>query len=221
LRLTDPEIFVEELLVGKLGIRGLVVGYDFRFGKGGRGDTGMLKEMSGQYGFFFEMVDAITLHGEKIGSNRIRKLIMEGDAKKTEQFLGRPYSIEGRVLRGYGRGAGIGFPTINLETEFELIPKNGVYITEVEVDNKKYPSVTNIGYNPSFGNTTRSIETFILDYSADLYGKEISLYFHEWIRDEMKFDSVEELKNRIAMDVEAAKAYFTTEAVAWGSDMKK
>ena len=110
LRLTDPEAFVEGTLVGKLGIKGLVVGYDFRFGKGGRGDTEMLDALSAQYGFFFEKVDAITLNGEKIGSNRIRKLIIDGDVRKSEAFLGRPYTVEGRVSRGFGRGAGIGFP---------------------------------------------------------------------------------------------------------------
>jgi riboflavin kinase/FMN adenylyltransferase len=208
LRLTDPEEFVEELLVRKLGIKGLVVGYDFRFGKGGKGDTEMLDALSGRYGFFFEKVDPITLDGEKIGSNRIRKLIIEGDVKKSEAFLGRPYAIEGRVLRGFGRGAGIGFPTINVDTEYELIPKNGIYITEVRVDEKKYPSVTNIGYNPTFGNVARSVETFIIDYSSDLYGKEVTIFFHEQIRNEKKFDSVEALKERIEMDVEAARAYF-------------
>jgi riboflavin kinase / FMN adenylyltransferase len=209
LRLTDPEAFVRDILVGKLGIKGLVVGYDFRFGKGGKGDTEMLDALSGRYGFFFEKVDPITLDGEKIGSNRIRKLIIEGDVKKSEAFLGRPYALEGSVLRGFGRGAGIGFPTINVKTEHEIIPKNGVYITEVGIGEKKYSSVTNVGYNPTFGNVARSVETFIIDYSADLYGKEVAIYFHERIRDEMKFDSVDELKNRIEADVEAARAYFS------------
>ena len=210
LRLTDPEVFVADILVRKLGIKGLVVGYDFRFGKGGRGDTEMLAAFSSQYGFFFEKVDAITLNGEKIGSNRIRKLIIDGDVRKSETFLGRPYAIEGRVLRGFGRGAGIGFPTINVETEYELIPKNGVYVTEVRVDEKKYPSVTNIGYNPTFGSTaSRSIETFIIDYAADLYGKGVTIYFHGRLRDEIKFDSVDELKRQIQTDVDTAKAYFS------------
>ena len=100
------------------------------------------------------------------------------------------------------------FPTINVETEYELIPKHGVYVTEVGVDEKKYQSVTNIGYNPTFGNIARSIETFILDYSADLYGKEVTIYFHDRIRGEKKFDSVDELKKQIDMDVEATRTYF-------------
>jgi riboflavin kinase / FMN adenylyltransferase len=207
-RLTDPEIFVADILVGKLGIKGLVVGYDFKFGRGGRGDTHILKHLSGQYGFSFESVEVITLNNEKIGSNRIRKLIMTGDVKRAEFFLGRPYAIEGRVLRGYGRGGDIGFPTINIETEFEVIPKNGVYISEVEVDDKKYWSVTNIGYNPTFNNQEKSIETFILDFSDNLYGKDVSLYFYERIRNEIKFNNIDELKQRIGIDVQTARAYF-------------
>jgi riboflavin kinase / FMN adenylyltransferase len=207
-RLIDPEEFVREILVGRLGIKGLVVGFDFKFGKGGRGDTHILEHLSRQYGFFFEAVEAITFNNEKVGSNRIRKHIMSGDVKKAEFFLGRPYTIEGRVLKGYGRGGGIGFPTINIETDFEIIPKNGVYISEVEVDNKRYRSLTNIGYNPTFNNQDRSIETFILDFSDNLYGKEVSLYFHERIRDEIKFNNVDELINRINMDVKIAGLYF-------------
>jgi riboflavin kinase / FMN adenylyltransferase len=207
-RFTGPEAFVKDILIEKLGIKGLVVGYDFKFGKEGKGNTDILKNLSGQYGFFFEAVDAITLNNEKIGSNRIRKLIMAGDVKKAELFLGRPYSIEGNVLKGYGRGGDIGFPTINIETEFEIIPKNGVYISEVEVDDKKFRSVTNIGYNPTFNNQDRSIETFILDFSDNLYGKGVALHFHERIRDEIKFSNVDELKHRIGMDVNAARSFF-------------
>jgi riboflavin kinase/FMN adenylyltransferase len=207
-RLTDPDAFVKDILIKKLGIKGLVVGYDFKFGKGGKGDTHILKNLSLQYGFLFEAVDAITLNNEKIGSNRIRKLIMTGDVKKAELFLGRPYIIEGRVLKGYGRGGDMGFPTINIQTEFEIIPENGVYISEVEVGDKKYRSVTNIGYNPTFNNQERSIETFILDFSDNLYGKKVSLYFHERIRGEIRFGNVDELKRRISMDVQAAELYF-------------
>jgi riboflavin kinase/FMN adenylyltransferase len=207
-RLTEPEAFVGDILVGRLGIKKLIVGYDFKFGKGGKGDTDILGTLAGRYGFLFEIVEAITLNDEKIGSNRIRKLIAAGDVKKAEVFLGRPYIMEGRVAKGYGRGAGIGFPTINIVTEFEVIPKNGVYISEVRVDNKTYRSVTNIGYNPTFNNKESSIETFILDFSDDLYGKEVSLYFHELIRDEIKFNNADELKHRIGMDVQLARLYF-------------
>ena len=207
-RLLTPQEFVENILVNKLGIKGLIVGYDFKFGRGGKGDTELLRQLSGTYGFFFEVVEAITLDGEKIGRNRIRKLIMEGDVKKAERFLGRPHMLEGKIVHGDGRGAGIGFPTINLKTDYELIPKDGVYISEVEINGKMLPSVTNIGYNPTFDAKKLSVETHILDYSGDLYGADLTLYFHERIRGEIKFDGVDALKNQIDMDIKDAKEYF-------------
>lgn len=207
-RSLTPQGFVENILVDKLGIKGLIVGYDFKFGRGGKGDTELLKQLSGTYGFFFEVVEAITLDGEKIGSNRIRKLIMEGDVKKAERFLGRPHMIEGKVVHGDGRGKGIGFPTINLKTDYELIPEDGVYISEVEINKKMFPSVTNIGYNPTFDVKRLSVETHILEYSGDLYGADLTLYFHERIRGEIRFDGADALVSQITMDIKAAKEYF-------------
>jgi riboflavin kinase/FMN adenylyltransferase len=203
-----PEAFVDNLLVKKLGIKGLIVGYDFKFGKEGKGNVEHLAFHSTEYGFFFEIQGAITFDGEKVGSNRIRKMIQEGDVGKAALHLDRPYMIEGTVVKGEGRGRTIGFPTINLKTEFPLIPKRGVYITDVDVGGKRYPAVTNIGYNPTFDGQSLTIETYILDFSGDLYDQEIALYFLERIRDEVRFSSVDELKERIWKDVEVARNYF-------------
>jgi len=207
-RRIEPEDYVKDLLVGQLGIRGLIVGYDFRFGRQGKGDVDLLKKLSAQYGFFFTVIDAITQDGEKIGSNRIRKMIRAGEMEKAMNSLGRPYLMEGRVVKGFGRGREIGFPTINIETAFELIPRNGVYSTEIETRDGRFHSVTNIGFNPTFDGKALSIETYILDFSGDLYGQEVTLRFHRRIRDEMKFSSVDELKARIAKDVELTSEYF-------------
>jgi riboflavin kinase/FMN adenylyltransferase len=203
-----PEAFVKDLLVEKLGIKGLIVGYDFKFGKEGKGNVDYLASRSTEYGFFFGIQEAITLDGEKVGSNRIRKMIQEGDVRKAALHLGRPYMIEGMVVKGDERGRTIGFPTINLKTDFPLIPKRGVYITEVEIDGKKFPAVTNIGYNPTFDGQRLTIETHILEFSQDLYGRGIALHYLDRIRDEVKFDSVDELKEKIWKDVEIARAYF-------------
>ena len=203
-----PEAFVDNLLVKKLGIKGLIVGYDFKFGKEGKGNVEYLAFHSTEYGFFFEIQGAITFDGEKVGSNRIRKMIQEGDVGKAALHLDRPYMIEGTVVKGEGRGRTIGFPTINLKTEFPLIPKRGVYITDVDVGGKRYSAVTNIGYNPTFDGQSLTIETYILDFSGDLYDQEIALYFLERIRDEVRFSSVDELKERIWKDVEVARNYF-------------
>jgi riboflavin kinase/FMN adenylyltransferase len=207
-RAIDPEHFVKDILLERLGIKGLIVGYDFKFGKGGKGDVSLLKHFSDELGFFFEEVSAITVHGEKIGSNRIRKMIQHGETEKVIAFLGRPHMIEGKVVKGFGRGTGFGFPTINLETTFDLVPKEGVYVTQIEIGGAKYHAVTNVGRNPTFDGEALTVETFILDFSGDLYGKAVTLYFYNRIRDEMKFASVDELLERIKMDVEIARGYF-------------
>ena len=207
--LISPESFVENILVQKLGIKGLIVGYDFKFGKGGKGNVEYLAAKSTQYGFFFDIQEAITLDNEKVGSNRIRRMIQEGDIKKAGLHLGRPYMIEGTVMAGDGRGRTIGFPTINLQTEFPLIPGRGVYVSSVEIGGKRLPAVTNIGFNPTFDGQSLTIETYIMDFSQDLYNQKVALYFLDRIRDEVKFSSVDELKDRIRKDVEIARAYFT------------
>ncbi|MBP8745170.1 MAG: bifunctional riboflavin kinase/FAD synthetase [Syntrophorhabdus sp.] len=207
--LFSPERFVENILVQKLGIKGLIVGYDFKFGKGGKGNVEYLAAKSTQYGFFFDIQEAITLDNEKVGSNRIRRMIQEGDVKKAGLHLGRPYMIEGAVMAGDGRGRTIGFPTINLQTEFPLIPGRGVYVSSVEIGGKRLPAVTNIGFNPTFDGQSLTIETYIMDFSQDLYNQKVALYFLDRIRDEVKFSSVDELKDRIRKDVEIARAYFT------------
>jgi riboflavin kinase / FMN adenylyltransferase len=202
-----PEDFVRKLLVDALAIKGLVIGYDFKFGAQGKGNVTLLQEMGREYGFFVEVVGAIDMDGQKVGSNRVRSLLREGDVATVERLLGRPYMIAGTVVHAKGRGKGMGFPTINLQTDYPLIPANGVYVTEVETGGRRYGAVTNIGFNPTFGSgEEQTIETFILDFEGDLYDKEVRLYFRERIRDEARFASVDELKARIARDVEAARA---------------
>lgn len=205
----EAERFIKEILIEKIGVAGVIVGYDFRFGKNGAGDIRMLRGFVEDYDLYLSVVDAVTVDGEKVGSNRIRKLIAAGDVAKAKRLLDRPHMIDGVVVRGDGRGREIGFPTINLATAFELVPKEGVYITEVKINGKMYPSVTNIGHNPTFDdNRERTVETHIIGFSGDLYGEEVYLYFHERIRPEMKFRSVGDLQARIAEDVETARNYF-------------
>ena len=202
--------FVGEILIERIGVAGVIVGYDFRFGKEGAGDIRMLRGFSEDYDFYLSVVDPITVDGEKVGSNRIRKLIAAGDVDKAKRLLERPHMIGGIVVQGDSRGREIGFPTINLATVFELVPKEGVYITEVKIGGRRYPSVTNIGYNPTFDDERElTVETYILGFSEDIYGKEVYLYFHKRIRPEMKFRSVGELQARIAKDVETAREYFS------------
>lgn len=201
-----PEAFVETILCRRLAIKGIVIGHDFRFGSEGEGDVTLLERMSRSLGFFVEVVDPVTLEGERVASNRIRTLLADGDVVQSARMLGRPYVIAGTVVRAKGRGTTIGFPTINLQTDYPLIPRNGVYVTEAEVDGRWLRAVTNIGHNPTFeAGMERSIETFILDFNGDLYDKKVKLRFLKRIRDEERFSTVEELKRRIAEDVEIAR----------------
>ena len=205
-----PETFVSLVLVEKLNVRGMVIGYDFRFGRGGSGNVPFLKKMGAEYGFFVEEIEAVTMGGEKVGSNRIRKLVSEGSVAEAGKVLGRPFSISGSVVRAKGRGRTIGFPTINLRTDYVLIPKNGVYITEVEIEGERYAGVTNVGHNPTFEtDQKRSIETFIIDFQRDLYDREVRIIFRDRIRDEVRFPDVEELKAAIRRDIETARKYFS------------
>ena len=206
--LVEADEFIKGILVDHLKIKGLVIGYDFRFGRAGKGDTLLLKEYGSKYGFTVDVVEQITIDREKVGSNKIRILVRNGDVAGAGHLLGRPYSLGGQVVSGMSRGREIGFPTVNLRTDHSLVPGNGVYVTQLEHDNEKYGSVTNIGYNPTFGNAERTIETFILDFQGSLYGCNITLHFLKRIRDEVKFGSVQELVKRITADVGEAKAYF-------------
>ena len=201
-------MFLQDILVKRLAVKEILVGYDFKFGKDGAGNVTMLRKMADTYGFRFETIEAITLDGERVGSNAIRKLIMDGGVEKAARFLGRPHMIEGTVVKGENRGKWMGFPTINLDTFFELVPKNGVYMTEVGLDDKRVSAVTNIGFNPTFGGKKFLMETHILAFSGNLYGKEVVIYFHKRIRDEMKFSGIDELKERIAKDVALAREHF-------------
>jgi riboflavin kinase/FMN adenylyltransferase len=205
-----PEAFVTSILVNRLAIKGIVIGYDFKFGRHGRGDVQFLREMGDKRGFFVEEVGEITMDGEKIGSNRVRKLVTAGDVAAAAKILGRPHEIEGVVVRANGRGRTIGYPTINLKTDHTLVPRNGVYVTEVEIDGQRFGAVTNVGTNPTFETgQERSIESFILDFSADLYDKKVRIIFLDRIRDEVRFGDVRELIAQIGKDVETARGYLS------------
>ena len=200
--------YIENILVGTLGVRHIIVGHDFKFGKSASGDTALLQKASSQYGFDVEVVEPVMIDGERIGSNQIRKLVISGEMEKAAAFLERSYMIEGVVVHGEERGRGMGFPTINIDTFAELIPKNGVYVTEVEVDGECLPAVTNIGYNPTFDGKKLLVETHILNFSGDLYDREVCIWFHERVREEVKFSGIEALKERIMQDVAKAEDFF-------------
>jgi riboflavin kinase/FMN adenylyltransferase len=204
----SAEEFFLQWLVKHLNPQHVVVGYDFSFGAQKKGNIQQLAQMCKKQGIGFEVVDAEKKNGEIVSSTVIRKSIESGDVTKAAEFLGRKFYLKGLVVKGDGRGRGIGFPTANIFIgEQQTLPARGVYLTETMVRDKSYMSLTNIGLNPTFLNqgTRLRVETFISDFHEDIYGETIQVNFVKKIREEKKFDSVKELVNQISLDLELLK----------------
>jgi riboflavin kinase/FMN adenylyltransferase len=169
----------------------------------------LLRNVSQRLGFFADEVPEVRLRGTRIGSTRIRELLQQGRVNWARRMLGRPYGVEGPVVRGAARGASLGFPTANIRPHNRVIPRAGVYVTATLIESQWLRSVTNIGMRPTFGDATEpSVETFVLDWSGDLYGDVLRVRFLHRLRDEKKFSSVDELKLQIERDVTRAQRYF-------------
>ncbi|TCO79896.1 bifunctional riboflavin kinase/FAD synthetase [Marinisporobacter balticus] len=205
-----PENFIKEVLKDKLKMSYGIVGFDYHFGYKAKGDTTRLNDLKDKYGYDLMVVKAIKIQEEVVSSTKIREFIKDGNMGKVNLFLGRNYSITGEVVRGNGFGKEFGFPTANISvSEAYILPSIGVYITKTIVDNKCYYSVTNVGYNPTIGNTSIRIETHILDFNEELYGKEIEVIFFQKSRDESKFETIHELIDQIHKDIERVKKFFS------------
>lgn len=193
--------FVKEILVSKLNAKKIIVGYDFNFAKNKEGNTTVLKNLSSEFGFELEVVKPIKIKGQRVSSTLIRDLILKGRVCEVCDYLGYSYELSGKVIHSKKLGRTIGFPTANIDINEELIiPKGGIYVTKVYLDNEVYYGATNIGYNPTVNGQKLSIETNILEFNKDIYGEIIKIEFIERIRDEKKFSSIEELKNQLAKD---------------------
>lgn len=190
------------LLKKYLHFRALVIGPDFACGKNRVGDAAYLRALGKELGFTVTVVQPRTIKGEVISSTSIRQALAIGDMKRVTRLFGHYFCLRGRVVTGYGRGQGLGFPTANIDVDVkQAIPPNGVYATLAYIDNQVYPALSNIGVRPTFDNGARSIEVFLLDYQGSLYGKELKIELVERLRDEKKFTSAEDLKQQIAEDV--------------------
>ena len=193
--------FVEDVLVKRLSVSRLIIGYDYSFGRRREGNVPMLLDLGREFGFTVEVLEPIGDKGLIYSSSQVRKLVSEGDVARVVPLLGRHFSVGGVVVSGHSRGAGLGFPTANIRTEKELVPASGVYAVKVKVGEALYDGACNIGNNPTFGNEESSIEVFLFDFCGDLYGSELRIYFVSRIRDERKFSGIDELKAAIAADV--------------------
>ena len=198
--------FVKSILVDKIGIKELVVGYDYTFGHNREGNLSLLREMGDQMGFDVQLVGPVHVDHVLVSSTSIRTLVQEGRLEEAKVLLGRSYQLLGTVVKGHNRGGRLlGFPTANLLVRDELLPKVGVYAVTVIIEGKTYAGVTNIGYNPTFQDSGLSVETHILDYSGDLVGETIRVNFVKRLRDEKKFPGIKDLVDQIVRDIEEAR----------------
>jgi riboflavin kinase/FMN adenylyltransferase len=205
----DPETFVRTVLVEWLHVSEVWVGANFLFGHDRAGNFSMLRALGARYGFRTEKIDPVRYKDFVVSSTRIRRLISEGRVDEAGALLGHPYTIEGEVVLGDQRGRQIGFPTANLATPNEVVPPNGVYATTVRLDGVIYPSVTNVGVRPTFGGEPRVvIEAHLIDVARDLYGQTLRLGFIQRLRDERRFEGVEQLTAQIGADVQKARLLF-------------
>lgn len=198
-----PEAFVKDVLVERLHPEYVVVGNDFRFGKNRQGDVALLEELGNRYGYEVLAFEKLREQGTVISSSYIREQIEQGNVDLIQEYMGRPYSIAGIVQYGKQLGTTIGFPTANLiPDEEKLLVPNGVYETSLILDNLRYRGITNVGDNPTVDDDHKiKVETNILDYNGNLYGKYLKIEFIRQIRKEIKFDSIEALKNQIKSDI--------------------
>lgn len=203
-----PEAFFKKILMGRLRARSLFVGYDFTFGVHRTGTTERLKALGKQYGVAVNVIAAFLLKEYLVSSTEIRKRIEVGDMVTAAELLGHPYFIDGKIVRGEGRGAQIGIPTANLSTDNRLLPPTGVYATYSRLQHKRYRGVTNIGTRPTFGGTDATIETHLIAFRRPILGRRVRLEFLTRLRDEQKFTGPEDLVAEIRHDIQVAQRFF-------------
>jgi len=201
--------FYNSLLIQKLGVKNIIIGYDHAFGKDREGGIELLQKLGDENGIDIEQVEEELIDGRAVSSTWIRDELAEGNTVFANRLLGRAYSIGGYVVRGEGRGRLLGYPTANIQpgNDKKIVPADGVYAVTALVDgfSKELPGMLNIGTNPTFDGKKRTIEVNIFDFNADLYGKEMTIFFHERVRGENKFNGVDELKAQLKIDMQSVK----------------
>jgi len=208
---TKPDDFIKDVIADKVGAKEVIVGHSYAFGKGKKGSTALLRRRSGKYGFTFRVIRNARMYGDKVSSSRIRSLLARGRVCESSWLLGRPYVMQGKVVRGAGRGGSLlNVPTANIETIDELVPREGVYAVKVGLEGNLFDGVANIGRNPTFGEQLMSYEVHIFDFSENILGRELRVYFIDRIRDEKRFPDVRALHEQILRDIERAKETLRT-----------
>jgi riboflavin kinase/FMN adenylyltransferase len=195
------EEFVRQILVEKLHVKYLIIGYDHSFGKNKSGNFELLQKLSVELGFEVEQMEAINIHENNISSTKIRNALLAGEIKKANEMLGYSYSVSGSVVHGKKIGRTIGYPTANIETDsIKLLPKKGAYIVEVLVKGKEYKGMLSIGTNPTVNGEKLTVEVYILDFNEDIYGESLTVSFRDFLHDEIKFEGLDKLIERLDED---------------------
>lgn len=208
------EEFLRDVVRDRLQAKEVYLGRGFAFGRHREGNIQLLREASGRLGFHADEIAEVRLRGQRISSSRVRELLAAGRVNLARRMLGRPYGVEGRVVRGRERGRTIGFPTANLHPENRVIPRRGVYVTATLIDGVWRRSVTNVGTRPTFEHEAEpSVETYVVNWSGDLYADVVRVRFLHRLRDEKRFDGLDELKRQIDRDVARAAIYFAKQGV--------
>ena len=205
----DPEIYISKVLVEQLNAKCIVAGEDVSFGKKGLGDCRLLKEKAMQYGYEVVIIDQVLYKGKEVSSTYVREAVRQGDMELADQLLGQPYHVGGTIVHGRHLGSSLGMPTVNIvPPEQKLLPPNGVYFSYIKMNGNTYQGITNIGTKPTVsGEAVMGVETYIYDFSRDVYGQEAEVYLLHYKRPEMRFDGIEALKAQMATDIAKGREY--------------
>lgn len=198
----SSEEFIKDILVDRIGTKKLVIGYDHKFGKNRSGSFEELKKDAPIYGFEVEEIPKQMIENNAVSSTKIRKALKDGAVEKANEYLGRPFCINGKVIEGDKIGRKMSFPTANIKVTFKhkLIPSEGIYAVKVQLKDERFEGMLNIGYRPTFGGTQKRVEVNIFDFDRDIYGEDITVEFYKKIRSEVKFESIEVLKAQLHKD---------------------
>ncbi|MET7038381.1 bifunctional riboflavin kinase/FAD synthetase [Elizabethkingia miricola] len=203
------EDFVKHILLDKLRMKHIVIGYDHHFGKNKSGNFELLEKMASENNFVVEETKAILVNGLAVSSTKIRNALSEGDIITANEFLGYHYPVSGTVVAGKKIGRTIGYPTANIDVDpIKLLPKNGAYIVDVELNGQMHKGMLSIGTNPTVNGTKKTTEVYILDFDQDIYGENITIYFRDYLHDEIKFESLEKLIERLDEDKQLTIDFF-------------
>ena len=195
------EEFVKQILIDKLNVKHLIIGHDHTFGKNRSGDFNLLQKMSSEYGFEVVQVEAVDFQDRHISSTQIRNALMNADITAANEMLGYHYSVSGEVVHGKKLGRTIGYPTANISVNpLKFLPKKGAYIVDAFVKNQQFKGMLSIGTNPTVDGKSLSVEVYILDFDSDIYGEAISVNFREFLHEEIKFESLDQLIERLDED---------------------